>query len=136
MIPVSFKILGQDFKVVFDDELCKKEGSYGMYFPSLNKIVLSKRFEENNETVNLDEDFIKHTFYHELIHAILNVMQEKELYENERFIDIFAGILLQIEKTSEYETDKSKRKPRTIDTGRTSSFKSVREIDKKTKKKG
>lgn len=136
MIPVRFKILGQDFKVVFDDELCKKEGSYGMYFPSLNKLVLSKRFEENNEIVDLDEDFIKHTFYHELIHAILNVMQEKELYENERFIDIFAGILLQIEKTSEYETDKSKRKPRTTNPRRTSPTKSIRESNKKTKKKG
>jgi hypothetical protein len=69
------------------------------------------------------------------VHAILDSMNENKLYKDEKFVDVFSGLLHQMEETTEYEIDKSKRKPRTTNTGRTSSVKGLRKTDKKTKKK-
>jgi len=44
------------------------------------------------------EDVQKHTFYHELTHAILYVM-ENDLAENEEFVTKFSDLLYQFEKT-------------------------------------
>ena len=38
---------------------------------------------------------MEHTFYHELVHFILNAMNEHELNTNEKFVDLFGGLLHQ-----------------------------------------
>lgn len=49
------------------------------------------------------------TFFHELVHAILYVMGEKELEGNERFVCAFSSLLKSALESMEYEsTDKPK----------------------------
>ena len=42
-----------------------------------------------------DQQIMEHTFYHELVHAILTHMGEDKLTRNERFVDMFGGLLHQ-----------------------------------------
>ena len=44
------------------------------------------------------------TFYHEKVHAILRAMNEEELNENEKFVDVFAKLLRQSDETSTFNT--------------------------------
>ena len=43
------------------------------------------------------------TFYHEVIHCILQTMGENELNNNEKFVCCFAGFLTEAMCSSEYE---------------------------------
>jgi len=45
------------------------------------------------------------TFFHELIHVILDNMGEKELSANEKFVCTFAGFLTESMTTAQYEPD-------------------------------
>lgn len=47
----------------------------------------------------IDDDLIQQTIYHEVIHAILDTMGESELSENDKFVQGFAILLHQFEKT-------------------------------------
>lgn len=66
-------------------------------------------FVEIAEFFNKDEkqsDGCKvNTFYHELIHIILDNMGEKELSCNERFVSTFAGFLTEAMTTAEFDID-------------------------------
>ena len=43
------------------------------------------------------------TFYHEKVHIILDTMGERELSQNEKFVDTFAKLLRQSDETANYE---------------------------------
>lgn len=45
------------------------------------------------------------TFYHELIHSILDTMNEKELSNNEKFVCCFAGFLTEAMKNAYFKED-------------------------------
>lgn len=45
------------------------------------------------------------TFFHELIHVILDNMGEKELSANEKFVCTFAGFLTESMTTEQYKTN-------------------------------
>jgi hypothetical protein len=135
MIPSKVNILGHTVNISYDDKRCNDASVYGLYFPIDKKIVLSKNFIKDDVVTPLSDDIIYHTYLHELVHAILDAMNEHKLYKDEKFIDVFSGILAQIKQTEEYETNEIKRKPRTTDTRRTVVNKSVRKINKKSKKK-
>ena len=45
------------------------------------------------------------TFFHELIHIILENMGEKDLSANEKFVCTFAGFLTEAMTTAKYETN-------------------------------
>lgn len=53
----------------------------------------------------LSEDRILDTFYHERTHAILDAMNERELSNNEKFVDVFSKLLRQSDETAIYEED-------------------------------
>lgn len=46
-----------------------------------------------NKCDQQSEDSKRNTFYHELIHSILDTMGESDLSSNERFVSCFAGFL-------------------------------------------
>lgn len=83
-IPKSFKLFGANVKVTFDNTTQDKRGAY-------------KALGEH-----LCEDRIKDCFYHEKVHAILDAMRERELNENEKFVDVFAKLLRQSDETAKY----------------------------------
>lgn len=135
MIPSKFKLLGETITVIVDDEICKEKSAFGLYYSSTKTIYLADNLYDGDKKIPIADDAKRHTFLHECVHAILDVMNEEKLYLNEKFVDVFSGLLHQMEETIEYETNKSKRKPRTANTRRVTTVKSVRETDKKTKKK-
>jgi hypothetical protein len=47
----------------------------------------------------MDTNLIEQTIYHELVHAILDTMGERELSANDKFVQNFALLLHQFEKT-------------------------------------
>lgn len=135
-IPSKFSILGIEHKVIFDEDVCKKASAYGLFVSNPKTVYLTKKLWYDNETFALlNDDAIAQTFWHEIVHAILKAMNEDELFENEKFVDIFAGMIYQVIKSSEYENVEIKRKPRSSNSRRTSGNRSVSKNSKKTEKK-
>lgn len=97
-IPKSFSILGHEVKILFSDTRMKDKNALGYLEPSMLRIHLAKT--EDGE--KLPTSIIEHTYLHEVVHKILQEMGELELYRNEKFVDLFAGLLHQVLTTSKY----------------------------------
>lgn len=97
-IPKSFKLFASKIDVVFDNQRMNDKDCYGLAEYSNTKITLS----DTHGTTLLSEDRIMDTFYHEKVHMILDTMHERELSENEKFVDTFAKLLRQSDETAIY----------------------------------
>ena len=104
-IPKRFKLLAHTVEVKADPFLVQRHDNVGralyqedviLYQPACDGYSVSRETEE-------------HSFVHELIHHMLVFMGEEELSRNEKFVDLFAGLLHQAFETMEYE-DKPKGK--------------------------
>ncbi len=98
LVPTEFKLFGTTINIVFDDKRMNDLKYYGCFDYSNSTITLSY----NKGTTPLSIDRIKDTFYHEKVHAILDMMNETELSENEKFVDVFAKLLRQSDETTKY----------------------------------
>lgn len=93
MIPTSFKLVNRTYKVKkLGKELaekkygdCDKEKALIRVYPGSTK--------ENTE----------HTFYHELVHALLWATTKPKLSDNEDFVDSLAAMIHQYEQTKKGE---------------------------------
>ncbi len=97
-IPKSFKLFGTTINVVFDNKYCNDKSRYGESNYGGSKITLST----TQGLDELSEDKIINTFYHEKVHMILDTMGERDISNNENFVDIFAKLLRQSDVTAEY----------------------------------
>ena len=97
-IPVSFKIAGQDIKVEYVRFL--KDGTtLGMCCLYTSSVIIA-----NECTTDIITDDSKlNTFYHELIHLILDQYGYYNLSESERFVEQLSSLL-----TSWYKSCKTK----------------------------
>lgn len=102
MIPTSFNLHGHTITVEMSDELTDKEDARGLASYRLGKITI-QRF--NDKFYNRPDSQIEQTFYHELVHFILNEMGEKELQGNEKFVDIFSSLLHQAIVTMKFDCE-------------------------------
>lgn len=95
----QFKLLGHNFKVYYMKRIHLPDGTtpYGAYFPDLNKIAIATHSPTNGEV--LPQEFIDHTFYHELSHAMMFLMSKQDLFQDEAFIDQLGGLLAQFNAT-------------------------------------
>lgn len=96
IIPKSFWLGGLQIDVSYDENLCKNRKIVGeARYPSqsivLDSAVMSKQLTEQN-------------YFHELTHWILYMMNEDELRNNEKFVDVFATFLHQARVTEQRET--------------------------------
>lgn len=85
-----FKLGGVDWRVVQDSKR----------MDDLNLLGLCEHWKALitiNEDANID--IVNETIYHEVIHAILRTMNRLELNEDEEFVQSFAALLYQFEKT-------------------------------------
>jgi hypothetical protein len=98
-LPKEFKLFGSTINVSFKNKDNNEGERYGAFQYSKCEITLST----TQLLDKLAEDRIKDTFYHEKVHAILDFMSEKELSENEKFVDIFGKLLRQSDETSIWE---------------------------------
>lgn len=98
-IPKRFKLFATTWNIVWDNKRMNDKSIYGGSNYSKSEITLST----THGVEELSEGKIMDTFYHEKVHAILNSMQEDELSNNERFVDVFAKLLRQSDETAEFE---------------------------------
>jgi hypothetical protein len=97
-IPKKFKLFGTTYNIVWDNKLMNDKRIYGESDYSKSQITLSTTIGIKD----LSEDKILDTFYHERTHAILDMMDERDLSENEKFVDVFSKLLRQADETAEY----------------------------------
>lgn len=97
-IPKKFKLFGTTIDIVWDNKRLNDKECYGLWNYGNNEITLSS----TQGIEKLSEDRIKDAYYHEKIHAILDTMNENELSNNEKFVDVFGKLLRQSDETAEY----------------------------------
>jgi hypothetical protein len=93
-IPVSFECMGTTFNVHRYPELIKLSNCMGQTRHNENEVLVD---------ASLTGDQLWHTYYHEIVHVILGSLGRNDLNGDEAFVDAFAGLLYQIQKTSEFE---------------------------------
>lgn len=93
-IPTKFQVGSSNYKVVIKPVInsFKSDGDiFGYQDPIKEEIALAL----THTSRIVPEKEIYKTFYHELVHAILDEMGERELSDNERFVDGFSRLLVQ-----------------------------------------
>lgn len=104
-VPEGFTLLGQTISVVFDDEFCAKKNWLGAADYDHNRIVLAQHVLVENKRKKgkvwkkLPKEKIEQTFYHELTHFILHLMNEAKLRDSEKFVDLLGAIMYEFIKT-------------------------------------
>ena len=110
-IPKKFHLLGHEYKIELIDDLYEKEDVYGEADPERKLIRLQKAGAVNRiykkksgvvirtETVEITQEDLVETYYHELVHIILDAMGESKLYSDEKFVSVIGKCLMEIEKT-------------------------------------
>lgn len=91
-IPKKFQIGGQTYTVRINEKQCNDLNAAGAYKTGSNQIVLRKLIDS---TTLYPKSQIEQTFLHELVHVILYAMNEMKLFEDEKFVDLFATFLHQ-----------------------------------------
>ena len=114
-IPKEFTLLGHKYNVVIRKDLFDKENCYGSADDDLKLIQIqdlgevTKKYEEDGKMVErkliITEETMIETFFHEVVHIILDATGESEMTENERFVNIMGKACLEIYLSSVYEKD-------------------------------
>jgi hypothetical protein len=98
-IPKSFQLFGSTVNVITANDIMNELENYGDSHYS----TLTIRLATSNGVKQLPVDRVEDTFYHELVHMILDSMKEGELSSNEKFVDTFGKLLRQAINTFKYE---------------------------------
>ncbi len=98
-IPKQLELQGQTVHVEFTNDLQHDKDAYGTACFRDNKICIQKATKH----MPLPKDKLEHIFFHELTHWVLGVMGEEELLHNEKFVDIFGGLMYQAIKSAKGE---------------------------------
>lgn len=96
-IPKSFTLGAIEFTVEYGDKV--SEGNLG-HTAFLESNVLVKTHYDGKTICKQQQE---QTFYHELVHCVLGIMNESELNGNEQFVDIFGQLLYQYFKSVKYK---------------------------------
>lgn len=117
-IPKNFTLLGHKYTIRLEDDLFEKENCYGTADEDLKLIRLQnlgrvfKKYEEDGATrevvLDITEETLAETFFHEVIHIIFDAMGEENLSENEKLVNIMGKAMLEIYLSSVYEKDSEK----------------------------
>lgn len=99
IIPESFMLFGHVINVKSIVDLMYSRGVYGQANYANNQIYIQLSNESNPIPITVVEE----TFIHEMVHQILNQMNEKysELNQDESFVEGFAQLLHQALTTQE-----------------------------------
>lgn len=96
-IPSSFNVGGQTMNVSIKDRL--ESDKLGECCVAEARIDIAKTFN-GREQVNAAQ---VNTFYHELVHCILDTMGENDLSGNEKFVSCFSSFLCEAMNSIKYE---------------------------------
>jgi hypothetical protein len=102
-IPNSIQIAGQEITV----EIVEKLGTnLGVCCLAQSYIHIAKKYMCNNEEQEQSDASKEQTFWHELVHCILDAMCENDLSANEKFVSVFSGFLYEAINASGYKVIK------------------------------
>ena len=114
-IPKEFVLFGHKYTVNIVDDLFEKEDCYGTADEDVKLIrlqnigVITKMYEEDGKMVEskivITPEIMAETFFHEVLHIILDATGEEDLSLNERFVNITGKALLEIYLSSVYEKE-------------------------------
>lgn len=89
-IPDNTQVAGQQIIV----EMVEKLGTnLGACCLAQSYIRIAEKYMCNNEEQEQSDTSKEQTFWHELVHCILDAMCENDLSANEKFVSIFSGFL-------------------------------------------
>ena len=119
-IPKKFTLLGHKYDVVIKNDLFETDGCYGSADEDLKLIqiqnvgAVKRKYEENGKIVEMEvtitDEMVIETFFHEVMHIILDASGEEELSENEKFVNIMGKAWLEIYLSSAYNEKDSEKK--------------------------
>ena len=114
-IPKEFTLLGHKYTVVIKKDLFETEDCYGNADEDLKLIQIqdlgevTKRYKEDGKMVErkliITEETMIETFFHEVVHIILDSTGELNLSQNEKFVNMMGKAWLEIYLSSVYEKD-------------------------------
>jgi hypothetical protein len=94
----AFKLGSHDIKVKYlkaVNDPSSGQSLFGRFDPKTKTIEVALTMHG----VDIVEDVIDHTLHHELAHAMMILMYEMDLNQNEKFIDQLGGLMAQFNKT-------------------------------------
>lgn len=95
----SFRLMGHLIKVNYVKRIIAPDGShpYGICYVEQNKIEIATHSPSAGD--KLPDDFLSHTFHHELAHMLMALMNRHDLFADENFVDGLGGLLAQYDST-------------------------------------
>ena len=97
-IPKEFELFGQTIKVKYDKELIYRQSNSAESHMRFNEIII----QPDTEGISMNEDQKAKSFFHELLHQILDRLGYRELSENEFLVIAVGNLLHQALKTAKY----------------------------------
>lgn len=95
-VPKSIRLLGCEYTVkVIPPSEWKDNEACGLFYSYTREIHILAGKPETEI----------HAYLHELVHAIMHAMGEVELYGNEKFVDLTAGLIHQALTSATYGDD-------------------------------
>lgn len=117
-IPKSFVLFGHKYRVEYNDTTYYRDGAYGMADENKKLITLQSQVPIYDKQEIVDEDGNKkevkeyytitdekalETFFHELFHIVLDSLEEDQLSQNEKFVNLLGKAFLEVYLSSEYD---------------------------------
>lgn len=99
-VPDSFTVGNQFWRVVYVEHL--DDNNFGELHCVKQEIVIARNVWEDGTLIPLNEEQIKNTFFHELIHCF-NWNMNTEC--DETLAQVFANYFCELISSSKYETD-------------------------------
>ena len=99
--PSAYYVGGQRIDVSLVDYLSKNR--LGTSSVCCGEIKIANKVNEGRDQSPSSK---LNTFWHEVVHTILDTMQENELSANEKFVGVFSSMLCEIIQSSEFENDR------------------------------
>ena len=119
-IPKNFILFGHKYTVVIKKDLFETENCYGNADEDLKLIQIqdlgevTKRYKEDGKMVErkliITEETMIETFFHEVVHIILDSTGELNLSQNEKFVNMMGKAWLEIYLSSVYDQKDSEKK--------------------------
>jgi hypothetical protein len=98
LIPKRFKLLGHEIQVNTEPGLFYNGGRYGEAGVESKMINLCPP----SPGVPIPQSSLEQTYLHELLHLCLYHTEQAQLNDNDKFVDLLAGLLHQAFETAEY----------------------------------
>lgn len=97
-IPTSFRLGRHKYTVKWDDDYCTVQKQYGEADFDKREITLCRKYLDQH----VPKSEILKSFYHELVHMILDSIGEDKLKYNEDLVDDLGWRLYQYHKSVKY----------------------------------